>query len=347
MSKIIYFGDSNLASTSRHRADALQRLGHDITFYDPYIGLEKYFLNNKYGFAFNAMSGFRFIQSGMKEYIKDCLSKTPDSEIIWVNGGELFGAGVVKLLKKTMARVILYNNDDPTGMRDGNRFSSLLTALPLYDHCVVMRDINIGEYKAYGAKSIQRVWMSYDEIMHNPYENATLVPNHMRSEVSFIGTWMRYEGRDKFMMALADGGVPISIWGNRWEKSPYWSGLKNFYRGPAISGEDYVAAIQGAKISIGMLSKGNRDLHTTRSLEIPFAGGLLLAERTVEHQSLYEEDKEAVFWSSSEECAKKCLNLLENDALRESIRAAGMNRVRTLSVGNEDICREILIRLKK
>jgi len=90
-----------------------------------------------------------------------------------------------------------------------------------------------------------------------------------------------------------------------------------------------------------MLSKGNRDLHTTRSLEIPYAGGLLCAQRTVEHQGLYLEGVEAVFWSDAKECVKVCKDLLTNGKI-DQLRMAGMQRVRELKAGNEDVCRAIL-----
>jgi spore maturation protein CgeB len=134
----------------------------------------------------------------------------------------------------------------------------------------------------------------------------------------------------------------VSIWGGRWQKSPSWNRLKPYFRGGGLGGRDYVAAIQGAKICIGMLSKGNRDLHTQRSLEVPFVGGLFCAERTSEHQKMYQEGVEAVFWSDAIECARVCNELLANDSLRESIRLAGMKRVRLLGVGNEATCETIL-----
>jgi hypothetical protein len=35
--KILYIGHSAPASTSRHRADVLKRLGHDVVIADPYL----------------------------------------------------------------------------------------------------------------------------------------------------------------------------------------------------------------------------------------------------------------------------------------------------------------------
>jgi len=103
-----------------------------------------------------------------------------------------------------------------------------------------------------------------------------------------------------------------------------------------------VAAIQGAKLCLGLLSKENRDLHTQRSAEIPYAGGLFCAERTSEHRQLYTEGAEAVFWSDAEECIQACRRLLADEPLRERIRIAGMHRIRALGLGNESICRQIL-----
>ena len=75
------------------------------------------------------------------------------------------------------------------------------------------------------------------------------------------------------------------------------------------------------------MSHGNRDLHTRRSVEIPYVGALLCAERTSEHVALYEESIEAVFWCDVDECALQCRRLLGNEAWRESVRAGGIKAV--------------------
>ena len=347
MSNIVYIGDSNLNTTSRHRADALSRLGHTVCILDPYIFLNKH-ITNKHLSHFHYLTGYKFLQSTVCKFIDVNRIALSHADLIWMNGGELFSSRALSFLKaRVSCPVVLYNNDDPTGGRDGNKFTSLLNSLHLYDHCVVMRDVNVQEYKNIGAKSVQRVWMSYDELAHLPYEDANAIPLNFRSDVLFVGTWMRGENRDEFLLKLINHGVPVSFWGQRWEMSPLWPEIKAHYRGGALGGRDYVAAIQGAKISIGLLSKGNRDLHTTRSLEIPYIGGLLLAERTTEHQFLYRENQDAVFWSDAQECVDICIDLLANQEKREAIRLAGMASVRKLHVGNEDICKSILDAIKK
>jgi spore maturation protein CgeB len=168
------------------------------------------------------------------------------------------------------------------------------------------------------------------------------IPVRFQSHVVFIGTWIAGERRDEFLLALIDRGVNVSIWGDRWQKAPSWPRLQAHWRGAALGGKDYVAAIQGSKIALGLLSHGNRDLHTTRSSEIPYAGGLLCAERTSEHLEMYREGVEAVFWKDAEECAAVCRQLLADDALRERIRRQGMERVSAGGYGNEAVCQDIL-----
>lgn len=337
---ILYLGDADPNSNSFYRSKALERLGYKIILFNT-----NNFLISKYSFILNKIhyrTGYRFLQKSIYNKTKAILESVEDFDLIWVNGGEYFGPKVLQLLKSTNKKIVLYNNDDPTGGRDGNRFNSLLRSLSYYDLCVVMRDFNVAEYKEKGAKNVLRVLMSYDEIAHKPFTDIGKINDEFKSEIAFIGTWMTHEKRDLFLIQLVNAGLKVSIWGNNWEKSKYWNLLKENYKGKALVGKDYVEAIQGSKICIGMLSKGNRDLHTRRSVEVPYIGGLLCAERTIEHQKMYKDGVETVFWDDVTECIFICQKLLLDADLRNSIRIAGILKVRELKVGNEDICKKII-----
>ncbi|MBI2734396.1 MAG: glycosyltransferase family 1 protein, partial [Aquabacterium sp.] len=136
--------------------------------------------------------------------------------------------------------------------------------------------------------------------------------------------------------------VPLSIRGAHWHKAPEWPLLQPFWLGGAIGGDDYAKAIQCAKVNLGLLSKGNRDLHTTRSLEVPAVGGLLCAERTSEHEAMYAEGHEAVFWRSVDECASQCHALLAHDAHRRAMALAGQQRLQRNGNMNERVLQHIL-----
>jgi spore maturation protein CgeB len=337
--KILFLGPSS--GTSLHRADALVRLGHEVVLKNPYNELSTLSRNRWLG-VFHFQTGYRLLQPFVCAWLKKISIMKSYFDLVWVDGGELFGRDALLTIKSLGIPIVLHNHDDPTGSRDGRRFDSLKNSLHLYDLITAVRVESEKELLKYSSGKVLRIWRTYDEVSHNPDQLNQTISSNFVSDVCFIGTWMRYENRDKFLLDLVDQGIHIAIWGERWQKSYFWHQLQLYWRGPTLTGADYVSAIQGAKICLGLLSKGNRDLHTTRTMEIPYAGGLLCAERTTEHLELYKEDKEAVFWSDVNECANKCRDLLANSKKREQIRLAGMKRVRENKVGNEDICRQII-----
>jgi hypothetical protein len=96
-----------------------------------------------------------------------------------------------------------------------------------------------------------------------------------------------------------------------------------------------------------MLSKSSRDLHTSRSAEIPCIGSVLCAELTEEHIAMYRPDEEAVFWRSAEECAEKCFELLADEAKLKGIAKAGHRRCLRSRYLNEPTAEKILAVLEK
>jgi spore maturation protein CgeB len=339
--KILYLGPDHPGSTSKHRSDALGRLGYKVTHLNPekFLGIH---LQHHFLAKIHFRTGYLYLQDSIQQWLSSIVSSKVRYDLVWVDGGELFGPSAFTKFKQLAPLVVLFNVDDPTGPRDGNRFNMTRMAISKYDLAVTVRTESEIEMMNLGCSNVIKVWRSYDEVAHRPLPNPLDIPDHLRSDVAFIGTWMRNERRCEFLLKLIEGGIPISIWGDRWQKSPLWNRLKSCYRGPSLSGRDYVAAIQGSKICLGLLSKGNRDLHTTRSLEIPYIGGLFCAERTSEHKKLYREGVDAIFWESPYECIDICHQLLRDHEKRDRIRSSGMKRVRELKVGNEDICQKVV-----
>lgn len=309
------------------RGNALRRLGHDVTLLDPsslfpfrnFVGRLIYY------------TGAALIEGYLKKKITPLINKR-GFDVVFVDNGEFIGSNVLSVLKKKSNIVINYNNDDPFSTRDKKKWRLYRAAVPHYDLLAVVRAINVAEAYALGARKVLQVFMAVDEL-DGP--RAITPQDRLRfpHEVLFIGTWMPERG--PFLLRLMQAGVPVAIYGNSWQKAPEWPALQPAWQGPAIYGDDYLKAIQLAKISLGLLSKGNRDLHTTRTFEIPYCGGLLCAERTSEHLQLYREDVEAVFWSDVNECIEKCQKLLSDEKMRADIAEKGRIRCLRNDIFNE------------
>src|SRR5687767_14831829 len=187
MAHILYLGDSSPTSTSAHRARAMERLGNSVTTLDPYAVFEDQLHSRLLG-PIHYRTGYRLLDSSIVKWLKKYIASGPRRpDVIWVSSGELFGPNSLTVLKSLACPIILYCNDDPTGGRDGSRFDLLLKAIPHYDICVVVREVNVAEFKMKGAKQVLRVYMSYDEVVHRPVEISE-IPDSLRSDVAFIGT---------------------------------------------------------------------------------------------------------------------------------------------------------------
>lgn len=334
---ILYLGADS--GTSRHRAFSLRRLGHAVRILDPYRFLPQGGLANYWNHHTGALGFGNTVRVSVLQAIR-----SSKFDLVWVDGGVSVSPELVRELKRHARFIVNYNIDDPFGSRDSNKWRLYLRSIALYDLVVVVRDCNVNEAFEHGARDVMRVHMSSDEVAHSPRRLSPGDPTMWGSEVAFIGTWMPERG--PFLARLVQLGVPLNIWGDRWRKATEWPVLKSHWRGSGLyQDDDYARAVQCAKVCIGLLSKGNRDLCTTRSFEIPRLGSVLCAERTSEHLALYKENVEAVFWSDAEECAERCRRLLDDSGWRSRLARNGQKRANENPTSNETTMSLILSRV--
>jgi spore maturation protein CgeB len=199
--------------------------------------------------------------------------------------------------------------------------------LDLYDAFLTTKSYNVPELRAAGCQRIIFLPNAFDPDTHRPMagEHRT---QQFSAPVSFVGTFE--PARAASLRKLAEAGIPIRIWGSfwkRWGRPP--EGV--IVEGRDVIGKDYARVISESDINLCFLRKLNRDLQTTRSVEIPAVGGFMLAERTDEHRELFEEGIEAEFFGSDEELIDKCRYYLAHPDLRTRIAKAG--RVRCVNSG--------------
>jgi len=336
--RILYLGDNFTHSTSAHRAAALRRLGHETICFNPQNFVPRYRIVS----SLNVRTGYRlfanWVDIRLRRKIAKELSRGHQEQVdlVWMDGCPQLPVPFYRWVKTQGLRIVNYNVDDPFGRRDRRKWDLYLAAVPYHDLTVVVREENIEEAKARGARRVRRVYRSYDPVAHAPQDISASERKHWAGEVVFVGSWMPERG--PFIMRLLEAGVPLSIWGDHWHKAAEYESLRPTLRGPAVYGNEYVKAIQCAKVALGLLSKGNRDLHTQRSAEVPYiSGAAFCAERTREHEIMLKDGVEAVFWSSTEECIAISKELLQNPDRRCAMAAAARQRILSDSLSNDAV----------
>lgn len=333
---ILYIGHGD--GTALDRANALRRIGHQVE----HVSLRRMLPRSVWLDLITWRLGGHLLSPWILRRLPKALKSTR-YDLCYVDGGELATPKVIALIRGYARIVVNYNIDDPLGVRDAARFAAYRQSVPHYDLCVVVRSENIAEAKRLGAKDVMRVYRSSDEVAHAPRRISVTDATRWHADVLFLGTW--FPERGPFLVELIKLGVPLTIRGANWKKAPEWPILQAHFKGDHLHGDEYALALQCARVSLGLLSKGNRDLHTTRSLEIPALGGLLCAERTSEHLEMYAEGEEALFWSSAEECAAVCKKALADERRRARIAAAGHARSIRNGHHNERVMRAIIERV--
>jgi len=191
----------------------------------------------------------------------------------------------------------------------------------------VYRRINLDEALAAGAPRVQvlRSYFLPEEHRPVPADDAGLT--RVRSDVVFVGHF-EDDGRADAMAALVRAGLQVRLFGTDWDPAREMTDLRALFPVRRITGDDYVRAIQAARVAIVFLSARNRDGYTRRCFEIPAIGTAMLAPRTAELAELYVDGEEVALYGSTDELVARARELVRDDVLREHIARGGRERCR-------------------
>jgi spore maturation protein CgeB len=222
----------------------------------------------------------------------------------------------------------------------GNRSRHFLSAIPLYDLLVTTKPFEVEAYKTLGARETLLVLQGHGRQFVRT-DDAERGGSLLRSEVCFIGQCERhYAGRLKSVSSKMSG---LRVWGQRWPRyARFHPWAREVVRGDGLWGARYPLALRSTKIALGLLSKRIPETTTTRTFEIPATGTFMLAERNRDHLSLFEEGKEAEFFTSDEELCDKIDFYLANNGARETIARSGQERCIKSNYSEEHQLRRVL-----
>lgn len=319
--QIIYAGPLVEGRTCLQRMRALQRLGHEISEIDTCPSKVKAAQERFLYRVRRRLFGPKDLAGANAAILRRVAEGRAD--ILWLDKGLTIEAKTIERVKKARpeCRVIGYSPDDMAGSHNQSR--QFLEHLPLYDLFFTTKSFGVEELKGMGCRRVEFVGNTYDPATHQPRSVTDEDRKRLGGPVGFIGNWESERALSLFKLAMR--GVPVRVWGNRWERCRFRHPNLRLENRP-VWGEEYAKALCSFDVNLGLLSKLNRDLSTTRSIEIPACGAFLLAERTREHLELFEEGKEAAFFDGERELLEQLRHHLNHPEERSRIAAGGRER---------------------
>lgn len=334
MRTILYIGPLNLGGTCYNRLQALLLLGYDVTPLNSGYSIHNSTLCN---FFIRLFRHF-FHKLHVKHFNKVILDRIDSAgfNLIWIDKGLSITPHTFNKIRLSSpkTKILSYSPDDMLNSNNSSNF--YIDSIPLYDLHITTKSYNCSELKALGAKDVLFVNNSYSPLFHINY---TSLHNGTKKNIGFIGSFEleRYNS----LLHLANNGLTVNIYGD-WPSKLYKKHPNLIITNKTLINEVYAKEISKNLINICFLRKVNRDLQTTRSIEIPACGGFMLAEETEEHQTLFTAGVEAEYFNSNDELLDKCIYYLNNPDKANFIANAGYDRCKNSGYDDISLVKKII-----
>jgi len=325
-SDIIYIGPLQEGGTCLDRKRALEQLGFDVQAFD----VASYRSSARILASIEGRLHIGPSVVNLNRDVRAFVMRRPNAKIIWFDRVTWIWPETLQEIRRSTTALLLHYT--PDAQLVFNRSRHFNACIPIFDAVITTKRFERDLYKRYGARQVIATWQSFDRDRFYPRRSN---PEYA-TDVGLIGHYERHYARVASAARMANACVSI--------RGPGWSRtrarprlLKECVKGNGLWGEEYAIALSSARIGLGVLSKWFPERHTTRSVEIPASGSMLLAERTEEHQELFREGHEAEFFSDLEELRDKIGYYLRNEPLRAQIAARG--RERCIQGGYDNVSR--------
>lgn len=275
--------------------------------------------------------------------LKEISTVKPD--IVWVETPMFVFPETISCIKdKFNVFFVCAYSDDPRDLKKISRHFD--KSIVLYDVIFATKDSLLQHLFDNGAKYTAKFWKGYDPARIYPRIVSVDEINKYGSNIVFIGHADYVKGISKRkapLEALAHKVAGIKIWGRSWGKAGWPKYLNGVVEPMQADGDTYTKILCAAKVAIQIPSRLARDTHSSRSVEIPATRTMMIAERTLDHQVLFDEDKEAVFFGSIDELVDKAKYYINNETLRNNIANSGYERCLRSGYSNYERMKNMLL----
>lgn len=340
--RILIAGDWHSKLHEEVVQQALQGLGHEVAAFKwcDYFARPLGRLAGLRHFARRAQNKYLWgpqLHRLNRDLLAQALKFKPDAVFIY-RGTHVHAATICAMRTEVPGVVVIgYNNDDPfAGGHIAGLWRHFIASLPLLDLALAYRHANVDDFERAGAPRVELLRSWYVPELNYPRKLSASEEVRFDCDVVFVGHY-EPDMRIACLEEVVRRGWRLRLFGHQegWalalQESPI---LRQFAPIHPLWGEDYNAALTGAKVALCFLSKLNRDTYTRRCFEIPATGALLLSERTADLEGLFLPGKEADYFSSPQELGDKLDLYLRNEDLCRAVATAGRAKV---AAGGHDV----------
>lgn len=320
--KILLLGAFGKGALEHFYVDGLKTQSNDITTYDiasPYYVRVSQSIINK---CINKVLPGMFFMPINKALIQFLNAKHFD--VILVFKGLTLFPETIKLLKQHAKLLCCYNPDHPYKFfAEGSGNSNIARSIPLYDMYLT--------YAVRIAADLRKIYNVNSHIIPFGYDNKSVIntvapKDDIKNKWLFIGAYDKE--RASFLHKLAVKN--LRIYGDlKWSsRNKFSTVLQEAYGNRSIYDEEYKSFVTMGGGVINLLRRQNieENSHNMRTFEVPGYGGLLIANRTEEQLSFFEEGREAIYFETIEELKDKLHYLEANPQQIEKIKRAAAER---------------------
>ena len=319
----------------------MKRLGQQLVTYVPADSLSQSRLVAKLRYYYPVGP---LVAAANRDLLKAVRREKPD--VVWFDKPLFFTPETIAEIKSTGAATVCFNQDNPFGPRNDGCWMQFLRVYRLFDLNCLFRKADVARYQAWKLPYIE-LQFSFDPKENIPPPAGWTDADRPRG-ISFTGS--PYDDRAQFLMALAEKhGLPVQITGPNWHRGLNrglnQDQINKYVTGGFLTSAAYRENIWKSKINLAFVTHSNEDDVAHKAFEIAACGAFLLAERTRSHLAAFAEDKEAVFFSSVEECAEKARYYLDHEAERNAIARRGRERAIKSGYDNDTQLKRVLLKL--
>ena len=282
--------------TPTHIADALRRLGHEVTVI--HYGHWKRRLGERLGDWL---------------LLRRVRARRPDLVLVWKGCISLSLLEQARRLCKTAVVCVDWFPELPPGVRERAHLADLFLVT------------NRGQLETFRAIGIPRpvFWPQAFDV--EGYKSANTVPPDLACDVAFIGNPEPVHRQQ--LLRRVDEEFDLKIWGRGWwVVEGQFSGIQR----RQILPHHYAAVCRAAKVIVGCDAARGVELCFSNRLWLTLGcGGFLVTNYVPGFESLFENHKHLVWYKSPEECIELIRDYLARPEDRERIARAGCELVRS------------------